>query len=59
MYIATHVTFMYRINDWVVRNPMAFRAITVGLALAAAAAALLLHQDISWACPNGGGGCGA
>ena len=59
MSISTHLTFMYQVNDWVARNPVAFRAITVGLALAAAAAALLLRQDISWACPNGGGGCGA
>jgi hypothetical protein len=34
------------------------RAVTIGLALAAALAALLLHQDISWACPTGGGQCG-
>jgi hypothetical protein len=58
MLLTSHFTFVYRLNDWIVRNPTATRAIAIGFALAATAAALLLNQDITWACPNGGGSCG-
>ena len=48
---------LYRVSDWVACNPTATRFISVGLAITVALAALLLGQDVSWACPNGGGGC--
>jgi hypothetical protein len=48
---------MYRLSDWIARNPTASKAIMVGLALTVAAAALLFGHDITWACPKGGGGC--
>ncbi len=48
---------LYRVSDWMARNPAATRAIAIGLAVTVALAALVFGANISWACPNGGGGC--
>ncbi len=59
MSLTTHLSFnLYRMSAWMEQNPTAARALTLGLAAAAALVALLFRHNISWACPNGGGSCG-